>query len=132
DSSAIVRWLDKSYASSLTPSAMDAIAAADGWMGWTTQKLYPRMRSLTPGAPMSASATEYERRTEQSRLLTALRDAERLFPRGNAWLVGNIFSYADVAMAPVLAAVDDAVRETFPLRVRAYAERLRARASIRE
>jgi len=131
DSMAILGWLDKAYPASFTPGTMDVIALADGWTAWASSKLYPPMKHLTPGSPLTRAAKDDERRAAESKLLSALRDAAPLFSEGDAWMVGSVFTYADVAMAPALAAVDDAMRAKMPERVRTYAERLRARASIR-
>ena len=132
DSVAIVGWLDKAYPTSLTPSAMDSIALADGWTAWSSQRLYPAMKSLTPGSPLALSAKKQEVEEATTKLLSALRDADHLFPADDSWLVGNVFSYADVAMAPALAVLDGAIDTKMTARVRAYVERLRARESIRE
>jgi glutathione S-transferase len=131
DSTAIMGWLDRAYPASLTPGAMDVMALADSWTAWTSTKLYPAMRCLTPGSPAAGAAKAEECRASESKLLSALRDAAHLFPEGDAWMIGSVFSYADVAMAPALAVLDETWRAKMPDRVRAYAERLRARESIR-
>jgi glutathione S-transferase len=132
DSAAIIGWLDSAFPSSVTPGAMDMIALADAWMAWATDRLYPAMKSLTPGSRLTREANDQERSDAEARLLSAVRDAEPLFPEGESWLVGSVFTYADVSVAPALAVVEAKIRARFPARVRAYVDRLRARDSIRE
>lgn len=129
DSAAILSWLDKAYPNSLLPSAMDAIALADAWVAWTSSKLYPPMKSLTPGSPHGGD--EKAKTEATKKLLDALREAAPLFPHDDGWMIGGVFSQADVAMAPALAVLDDAMLAKIPPNVRAYVERLRARPSIR-
>jgi len=128
DSAAILSWLDMAYPSSLLPSTADAMVLAEAWLAWTTGKLYPSMKSLTPGSP---HANDDKARVEaKKQLLDAVREAAPLFPADDGWMIGSTFSQADVAMAPALAVLDESSRAEMPANVRAYVERLRARESI--
>jgi glutathione S-transferase len=124
DSTAMVRWLDGAYPHSLTPGALEHIAIADCWAGWAPARLYPSLYALTDGDDAAKKRAKRD-------LVEALRGAEALIPE-SGWLVASMFSRADIAMAPALAILPRAVMSQLPPRVRAYADRLRARPSVRE
>jgi glutathione S-transferase len=124
DSTAIVRWLDGAYPHSLTPSALDQIALADGWAGWAPAKLYAPLHELQQGNDAKKSEAK-------KKLVEALRSAEGIIP-ASGWLVASMFSRADIAMAPALAILPPDVVSELPEKVRGYIERVKARDSVRE
>lgn len=124
DSSAIVHWVNSAFPTSLSPSAIEPIALADAWVGWASSKLYPAMKDLFHGDVAS-------RRTAKDSITSALLGADALFPNED-WLLGSMYSHADIAMAPVLAVLPPDVVRRFSPKMQRYIEHLKERPAIRE
>lgn len=123
DSVAIMHWLDSSYPRSLYPSAREPQAIARAWQSWFASKLYPALRTLRDGDARAKKKAE-------ETILKHLRSIEGMI--GEDWMVGGVFSIADVAVAPAFAELSSDALQSLPPRVREYAGRVRARPSVRE
>lgn len=115
DSGAIIHWVDSAHPRSLFPSQRDPQALARAWQGWA-EKLYPKLKELREGG--------------EDEIIKALRDIDKMIE--TQWLVGEEFTVADIALAPVLAELSSKSIATLPKHVREYVGRVRARPSVRE
>lgn len=118
DSAAIIFWLDAAYPRSLTPSAREPQALARSWLGWAAN-LYGALEAMMAGDE-DAEGTIIEKLSKLESFISG------------EWLVGNEFSIADIALAPVVGMLSTEAIESLPESVRAYVGRVRSRPSVRE
>ena len=121
DSTAIIHWVDSAHPRSLYPSLRDAQALARAWLGWIPQ-LYPSIDALRNGDDTAKQEAE-------KKIVDTLIGMERMIK--GEWLIGGEFTVADIALAPVVAALSSKTIAALPDTVRAYVGRLRARPSVR-